>query len=910
VDQPVVLNEFCGRMTKIYSHYIFTVLLLLFVTFAQVATAQNRGDASTPGRNGRQAPAIGHFYGRIVDSATHKGLDGASVQLVMSKFDPATKKTKDSIVRGLITGKKGDFSFTGLPVIGRYQLHVSAIGYKLFSEKITFDLKLGKSEDPEQRINAVDKDLGNIKLQVDPETLNQVIVTGSKPLMQLGIDRKIYNVEKDISATGGTAVDVMKNIPSLAVDIDGNVTFRNSPPTIFVDGRPTTLTLDQIPSDAIESVEIISNPGAKYDASGGTSGILNVVLKKNRKAGYNGNVRAGADKRGGYNFGGNVNIRQGKVNFFASGNFRERKTISPGTTDRYTFLSDPAYRLLQVDNNVNNGYFVYGRAGIDWLMDNRNTFSFSGTLVHGTFKPVTNSDMTLDSLFANGYHNSSFTQRYSTTNNSFNNKQASLSYKHNFPKAGEEWTADMNYSNGTNSNFNQTTSNMYLNQGGALNSIYRQQQDGSGTNEYITAQTDYSNPINDNTKLEAGARISARNVSSLNNGSTINDEGKQVLQPLLSSNYDYHDRVIAGYLTYSSKIGRLGYQLGLRAESSNYHGSSTYAIKDPDIAGAIKDTLGNFSNNYPISLFPSFYLSYKINDADEVQFNYTRRVDRPNFFQLFPYTDYSDSLNLNKGNPDLRPQFTHSLELNYEKTYQGNNSFLATLYYKYTSNLITRYQSKEVNPITDSLVLINTFINANSSYVGGLELIGRNNITSWWDLTSNLNVFTSKIFTADSIETAPANYSWFAKINSTFKLPKNFTLQISGNYTSRTVLPPGGSAGQGGGRGWGPTVSGNAQGYSKPTGSVDASLKFEFLKNKAANITLSIDDIFKTRKYDVFINSAYSNQEMYRIRDPQFVRIQFHYRFGKFDTSLFKRKNNREGDQENMPQNGAEGAMN
>ena len=288
-------------MIKVYPYYILTVLLLL--AFANISFAQDESAVPQTAGRGRQAPAIGHFYGRIVDSKTHKGIDGTSVQLVLSKYNPATKTSRDSLVRGLITGKKGDFSFTNLPIIGSYQLNVSAIGYKIFNQKVSFDLKLGKSADPEQRVNAVEKDLGNIKLDVDPETLNQVIVTGSKPLMQLGIDRKIYNVEKDISAQGGTAVDVMKNIPSLAVDIDGNVTYRNAPPTIFVDGRPTTLTLDQIPSDAIESVEIISNPGAKYDASGGTSGILNVVLKKNRKAGYNGNVQAGVDKRGGYNLG-------------------------------------------------------------------------------------------------------------------------------------------------------------------------------------------------------------------------------------------------------------------------------------------------------------------------------------------------------------------------------------------------------------------------------------------------------------------------------------------------------------------------------------------------------------------------------------------------------------------------------
>src|SRR5262249_53192933 len=161
----------------------------------------------------------------------------------------------------------------------------------------------------------------NIKLTVDEKLLSNVTVNSSKPLVQLAIDRKIYNVDKDISVAGGTAVDVMKNVPSVSVDIDGNVTLRNASPQIYVDGRPTTLTLDQIPADQIQSVEVITNPSAKFDASGGTAGILNIVLKKNRRAGYSGNLRAGIDKRAKVNVGGDINIKQGKVNFFANGNF-------------------------------------------------------------------------------------------------------------------------------------------------------------------------------------------------------------------------------------------------------------------------------------------------------------------------------------------------------------------------------------------------------------------------------------------------------------------------------------------------------------------------------------------------------------------------------------------------------------
>jgi Outer membrane protein beta-barrel family len=243
-----------------------------------------------------------------------------------------------------------------------------------------------------------------------------------------------------------------------------------------------------------------------------------------------------------------------------------------------------------------------------------------------------------------------------------------------------------------------------------------------------------------------------------------------------------------------------------------------------------------------------------------------------------------------------------SYQINY-----GKNTFLASVYYKYTTDLITRYQTTETNPLTNSVVLINTFINANSSYVGGLELIGRNSLTKWWDLTTNLNIYTSKINAGDSIVTAPASYSWFAKINTTFKLPKNITIQVTGDYTSKSVLPPGGVAGQSGG-GRGGTVSGNAQGYSLPTGGVDGSIKYEFLKNKAASLTFSINDIFATRRSDVYINSEYSTQHSVRYRDPQFFRFQFNYRFGKVDMSLFKRKNNKE-DQDN-PQNSTESPVN
>jgi outer membrane receptor protein involved in Fe transport len=887
--------------------------LLLFLLTSLVLFAQNPNQNN---RNGMMQQVNGAFYGKILDSITGKPIEAASVQLIQNKYDTVSKKRKDVIIGGMLTKANGDFNIENVPIMGQYKIKVSAIGFKNFEKTVSLiDVNAFKNrnrndnQDMLGMVGNLDKDLGNIKLLIDQKVLGNVVVTASKPLIQLAIDRKIYNVDKDLTVAGGTAVDVMKNVPSVSVDIDGNVTLRNSSPQIYVDGRPTTLTLDQIPADQIQSVEVITNPSAKFDASGGTAGILNIVLKKNRRAGYSGSLRSGIDSRGKFNAGGDINARQGKINFFANANYGQRKSISYGTTDRYTFLNPPFTNLHQNDRTQNNGYFAFGRIGLDYFVDNRNTFTVSGVAVKGNFKSNTTSDIFVDTVFNSG-NKSSYTNRISDNTRNFNNLGSSVSYLHNFPKNGHQITADLNYNKSKNDNTSFITNNVFAVSGGNQTSSYKQQQIGSGTNSQLTVQTDYSNPINDKTKLEIGARMSERNVDSKNDFGIIRPDGTVIIIPPLSSNYSYTDRVLAGYATYSSRIKEnFGYQLGFRLESSDYSGTVHTSVKN---GFNFTDTASKYSNSYPISLFPSVFLSQKLNKNQELQLNYSRRINRPNFFQLFPFTDYSDSLNLSRGNPDLKPEFTNSIEVSYQKTFPKNNSLLVSAYYKHTNNLITRYQSREKNPITDSSVFVNTFINANSSFVGGLEFIAKNKISSWWDVTTNLNLFTSKINTNDpEITTAGQVYSWFGKINNSFKFPKNFTLQLTGDYTSKTVLAPGGSASSGGpgggGGGFGMNVSGNAQGYSKPTYGVDAALKYEFLKNKTASLTLSVNDIFHTRKSDVYTESFYFTQHTFRTRDPQVFRLNFAYRFGKFDVALFKRKNQK-GDQENL-QNSMQGAQ-
>ncbi|MEO6541318.1 MAG: outer membrane beta-barrel family protein, partial [Ferruginibacter sp.] len=367
------------------------------------------------------------------------------------------------------------------------------------------------------------------------------------------------------------------------------------------------------------------------------------------------------------------------------------------------------------------------------------------------------------------------------------------------------------------------------------------------------------------------------------------------LNARLSNNYKFDDALYAGYVTFAHQLKKFSYQLGLRVESSSYNGNLITKNQ-------------KFNTDYPLSLFPSAFVTYKLTDKQDMQLNYSRKINRPNSFQLIPFIDYSDSLNLSVGNPGLVPEFTNLLELSYSNQYKAGNSFLATAYFRNTDNLITRYQYRTANPDTakSGTVIMNTYANANSSYTFGLELTGKNKLAKWWDITSNLNLFNSTIKAGNLVGgVTSSQFSWFAKINNSFKLPKNFSIQFSGDYTAKTLVAPGGGnrGGMGGMFGGGSQPS--SQGYIKPIYGADLSIRKEFLKNNAASLTLQFSDIFRSRIYATHADGAGFVQDNERRRDPQMVRLNFNWRFGKIDVSLFKKKNMK-GEMENM-QNAQQG---
>ena len=864
----------------------FVFLSLVFSLSLQAQFPGMQGGAAMQNMN------VGHFYGKVVD-ADNKGLDGASILLTGNIFDSSAKKMVPGTISAGITSPNGDFSLNNLPVMGNFTLVVSAIGYKTVEDKVSFGIKRPQggtgqaAGGREQMMSMVDKDLGNITLKADPSNLGNVTVVAAKQLFEMGVDRKIFNVDKNLVSAGQSATEVMRTIPTLSVDIDGNVTMRNSTPQLFVDGRPTTLTLDQIPADLIEKVELITNPSAKFDASGGNAGILNVVLKKNKKVGYNGGLRTGVDSRGKMNLGGDINLRQNKINLFANAMYNERKSKNWTINDRTNFNSPT--RVYQDGNGVNEGYFAFLRGGFDYFIDNRNTISFTGNITRGNFN---NTNYQQIDSFTNAVKNA-----YNLVNQgsafNFKNTGAQVSFKHNFAKPGHEWTADGNYNKSNNDNENLINTQTVYNTGSRY---VIQQSMGGGISKNVVIQTDYANPISDNKKIELGARASIRDFENNIDQAFYNfSTNKFENSASLTNRYQYTDKVFAAYGTYSYKVKKWNFQFGLRAESSNYSG----ILKLKSKAGA--DSTANFSVDFPASFFPSTFITYKLSDKEDVQLNYSRRINRPNFFQLMPFIDFSDPQNISVGNANLKPEFTNSYEISYNNNYKKGANFLVSTYFKQNNNLITRYQYIGVNPdpagnysTTDSLIY-NSYVNANKSFTYGVELTNKMPVTKWWDMTANFNLFNSSVTVIDPKlgNTTNERVSWFFKLNNSIKLPKNFSIQLSGDYYARTVVPQeGGRGGRGGGMfGGGPTAT--AQGYIDARYSFDIALRKDWTwKNgRSGSLTLSMNDFARTQLYSTFTESPYFVQTSQRRRDPQVLRMNFNYRFGKFDVNLFKRKN-------------------
>lgn len=834
---------------------------LVFWSILNVTSALGQGRPSERTQEGR-------LYGKVLDQSTRKPLEFAVIRV--SAEGVAGDTTSWKVLTGALSMRNGDFSMDGVPVGRDLKVEVNLVGYSPFSRIVKME---------PSRTGTPEKDVGNIFLALSA-TLKEVEIVEEVQPFRIEFDKRIYDVEKNPINEGGTAEDVLQNIPGVNVDVDGNVSVRNSSPQIFVDGRPTNLSIDQIPADAIQRVEIITNPSARYDASGGGGGIINIVMKKNRSMGYNGSMRSGIDSRARVNGGIDFNLREGKLNFFGGFNYNQRRRISTGTTDRNNYF-EPKTNVFQSQRNVNDGDVIRVNLGVDWLIDNRNTLTANPSIFRGTFNPWDTLRVVTDTLFTTSDVPWAYT-RQSETSRSFQNVGGSLLFKHLFENDGDEITADLSY--------NQISSELhaeYINRYPGLNpSIFV--QSGNVAQSVGVAQIDYTRRIGENLKLETGMRAAIREYTSVyENFNKDIDSGALQLVRALNVNYRFLDQVYAAYGSAYINSNKWKIQTGLRIENSDYRAE-------------LIDTTISFRNHYPLSLFPSAFITYVISDKQDLQLAANRRISRPNFHVLSPFIDYSDSLNISRGNPALRPEFTQTAELSYQHTFNAANTFIAALYGRYSTNLTVTHLITEYSPVLDRDVVMSTYKNAASSSSAGLELISRNKVTKWLEINSNLNLFWSQV-NGSNIQSSLTNSlsSWLFKLNATFKLPNNFTFQVTGDYTSRRMLEStgssrgGGGIGEGGGGPWNMALN-TVQGYIDPVYGIDFSLRREFLKDRRLSASVSIRDAFRTRVNVVHSTSPFFVQDTFRRRDPQIVRFNLSWKFGKADTTLFRRKNTRQ----------------
>jgi outer membrane receptor protein involved in Fe transport len=791
-----------------------------------------------------------------VDAKNNKGIDAASVQLFT--------KNSGELAGGMLTKPNGDFDISNLSTTDSFRLVASAIGYAKQEIMLAFPKSAKGSATAE-------KDLGNIKLTAESQYLGAVTVVAQKPALQMGIDRKTFDVEKNLSSSGGTGIDVMRNIPSVTVDVDGSVLLRNNTPEIFVDGRPTILTLDQIPADNIERVELVTNPSAKFDASS-TGGIINVILKKNKKLGMNGLVSLGGGSPDIYNGSVALSLRQGKFNFFVNGNFNHtggRPKSETYRQNKNNGVIEDYFNQFAFNNRKRQFYNV--RFGMDYFMDNRNTFTLQQSFGGGKFSSL--EDQNQEYLDVN-YTPDHYGFRTSDDRSSNERSSTQLIFKHNFVEAGKSISADINYNHGNNVD-NTNILNTYAFANGSMYSPdSRIRNNGSGGNNQVTVQVDYVDPMGDDNKLEAGVRSYLNDYASTFNSFSVDNNAVETKLPL-SNNYKYREMVNAAYITYTGKLLGIGYQAGLRAEQSKFDGELV------DSAKKFGYEFPNQIKNVFDALFPSLFLSKKLDNDQEIQLNYSRRIRRPDFWQMNPFVDISDPLNIRQGNPALRPEFTNSFEFNYNKTYNTGN-FLGVIYFRNTTGDITRYsdtitaaQYQQLNNASvGPSALLNTFVNAQYQNRWGSELTLQQRVGQQFDVTPTVDLQYKKVKSnVNGVDLSNEGFNWEAKLILNYRVASKtplwnkWSFQATGGYESPEVV---------------------AQGKRKEMWGIDLGLRKEFLKNKAT-FTFNVNDIFNKRKRGTISETESFYQDSYRRWDVRSFRATLTYKFGKADFQLFKR---------------------
>lgn len=799
--------------------------------------------------------AQGIVKGKILDRQKSEPLGFVNIKV--------TEQGSDKFVGGGITDAGGNFNVSGLKD-GKYTLSLTFMGYKDVTRQ--FEITPAKRE----------VQFKLLYMAEDAKQLKEVTVTGQRATMKLEVDRKSFDVGQLISNAGQAASDVLDNIPSIEVDNDGNVSLRgNSSVEVWINGKASGLTSDnraqilqQLPAESIERIEVIDNPSAKFSAEG-SAGIINIVLKKDRKAGYYGSVQAGGDTRGGANTSFNVNYNSRLIDTYLNMGYRHRANTghmeSQQTSDTYnqTYDSDSKQR--------GNNFFT--RAGVTLHATTKDDFSLSGMLMHGggnshSYTPY------IYTAVANGLNNYQL-DRINRSRTGMDMRYGEFNYRHSFnDKHFIDFTADLSSWKMNGDNWYQDSTVVVGIDDVTYSYQYRPQYINNHRKEL---KLEYENQVTKNFKIEAGynGNFSRENTPQESYMDNTSFDGTNASEDKLFFNrFIYKQDLHAFYTTLSYKFGALSLMGGLRGEYWRVN-TESYTWEQEHDASLREQP---FKKDY-FQLFPSVFMSWQMTETQQLQLNYTRRLRRPWGGQLNSFRDTRDATTVSFGNPYLTPEFSNSFSLNYLKQW-NDHSLLVSAYYRPTTDVIQRisYKNKE-----DGL-FYQTSMNVAKSVSTGLEMTVKNKLWRILDLTTSanayyyrLNGFSYNIDGQTVTGNSDHNFTWNARMTASLMLPYDISIQTTGRYTARQVI---------------------TQGYRKANYSIDFGARKNFF-NKLFTLSVNCRDLLDSRRFETFTSGPNFTRHQINRRGGRRVSMTLTWNFGNMKQK--KRPNKSHNSENDMP---------
>lgn len=807
------------------THSFLLLFFLNFSLFLNPAFAQNAG---------------GSVSGSITDADSKEAVDFASVAL----FNAANAQ-----VAGVLSDESGRFALSNI-VAGEYTLRISFVGYQTYESPV--QLSAG------QKVN-----LGNLPLKPSSATvLQEVVIESEVPDMQLGIDRKVFNVSESLVSEGGSATDLLANVPSLSVDMDGSVSLRGSSSVrILIDGKPSamagsdiTQTLQSLPANSIQSIEVITNPSSKYDAEG-QSGIINIILKKNIRRGLNGMVNVSGGSYHNYNGGFNLNYRDERFNYYGNYNFRRSNNVGDGF-NRSTDLIEGGVTDNRSES-TRKGLSHSGKLGVDYSPNEKTTIGLSGNFSLRDNNRVEN--------FFYQYFNQpdldGTSERVSDQEEKDTGYDLNLDFRRDFNRPGENLMANIAYGRSTEDGiqtFNQTFSNPAQRSDRRINDGY---EDGKNVN----IQLDYTLPFSENHRLEAGYRTSIRMDDEEQLSDSLNYTTSNYQRDYdLSNGFELEDIVHSLYSNYQNKITpSLGFQVGLRLEQAYLN--TNFISYDPEIPLLERETEGKLDY---LRLYPSIFLTKEFSGEQQLQASYTRRVNRPRGWQVNPFRDVSDPTNQREGNPNLMPEDIHSLELSYAK-FWPSVTLTSSVYHRRVNDGI---ESVRTRVAEGSSATLSQWFNISRAEATGFELISKITFSPAINATANFNGFYNKYFGSEEFNLKPTDgFNWDANVSSEVKIAPTLSGQVRAQYNAPRTM---------------------AQGTSIANFVVDAGLKKDIL-DKRGSIMFNVRDLFNQRRWGGTTTTEIFQQDFERRWMKRNFTLSFTYNFGQNNFQNKKEDSNR-----------------